>query len=71
MENRGFILGTVSLTNSDLSVRSNPHVHYTKDEAITEAKRLLQTQAFDKNRKVVILAVAGYVSIAKNPFIVE
>ena len=71
MENRGFILGTFSLTNSDLSIRSNPHVHATKEDAVNEAKRLLQTAAFDTNRKVVVLAISGYVSINKDPFTVE
>lgn len=71
MENRGFILGTVSKSNSDLSILPYPHVHATKEDAIKEAKRLLQTEAFDKNRKVVVLSISGYVSINKDPFTVE
>lgn len=71
MENRGFILGTVDKSNANLSVRANPHVHPTQHEAVAEAKRLLLAGSIEKDRKVVVLAIAKYIAINQDPFVVE
>lgn len=69
---KGYILGTVNKkTGKDFSLNPDPKVHLDYQSALTEAKRLLTSNSINASRKVVILNINSYISVAADPFTVE
>ena len=66
---KGFILGTINNANS-LSLNSFPNVHSTKESAITEATRLLQSGTIPAGREVVLLEVKNFIRLNAQPIVI-
>lgn len=69
---KGYILGTVNKrTGKDFSLNPDPKIHSDYQAALTEAKRLLTSNSINNTRKVVILNINSYISVAVDPFTIE
>lgn len=67
---KGYIIGTIDASTNKFSVSDFPVLHNSRDKALREASRLLQTNTVPVGRKVVVLKVDSFVELNSNPIIV-
>ena len=67
---KGYIIGTIDASTNKFSVSDFPVLHTSRDKALREASRLLQTNTIPIGRKVVVLKVDSFVELNSNPIIV-
>jgi len=67
---KGYVIGTIDASTNKFSVSDFPVLHGSRDKAVREATRLLQTNTVPMGRKVVILKVDSFVELNSNPIII-
>lgn len=68
---KGYIVGSILKSNNKVSMSDFPMVHATRQAAVNEATRLLQTGAIDSTKKAIVLKVENYVEINPTPVVVS